>query len=185
MRDLWMFSYPMRKDLARIRCRSICLGNYIEWDTKRNVEMIKRALDWQGQPVEGVPPEYAYEKIECSFQGMRDYAKYVKRGYGRTNHLASIDIRNRRLSREEGMGLEEEYDGRRPASITWFLDILDISESEFYAILEKQQVHPWHFDETDVVTGPPVPDMPLWDRTTTGVPVGPPKDSQGKTKKYV
>src|SRR5258705_364344 len=56
-RDLWMFSYPPRQSLARIRCRSICLGNYIQWDTKKNVEIIGRELDWKGQPTEGVPPE--------------------------------------------------------------------------------------------------------------------------------
>src|SRR5436305_1045990 len=36
-RDLWMFDYPKRKDLMRLRVRSICLGNYIPWDTKANV----------------------------------------------------------------------------------------------------------------------------------------------------
>jgi N-acetyl sugar amidotransferase len=184
-RDLWMFSYPPRKELSRIRCRSICLGNYMKWDTKRQVEIIQSELGWKGQPTEGVPPEYQYEKIECAFQGMRDYSKYVKRGYGRTNHLASIDIRHSRLSREEGVHLEAEYDGKRPASLEWFLKILDLTEDEFYEILEKHQVHPWKFDRAKVETGRPVPDMPLWDNTALDAPVGPPKDASGKIKKYV
>ena len=50
------------KDLARIGCRSICLGNYIKWDTKKNVEVIQRELEWKGQATEGVPPTYPYEK---------------------------------------------------------------------------------------------------------------------------
>ena len=33
-------------------------------------------------------------------QGVRDYIKYLKRGYGRTAHLVSIDIRNGRIDRE-------------------------------------------------------------------------------------
>ena len=183
-RDLWMFTYPPRKELARIGCRSICLGNYIKWDTKRNVEIIQRELGWKGQPTEGVPPEYPYEKIECSFQGMRDYAKFVKRGYGRTNHLASIDIRHDRLTREQGLALEREYDGKRPASLPWFLEILDISEQEFYDILEKHQVHPWKFDASRLQTGKPVPDMARWDATKVDRAVGPAK-TEGKTKKYV
>lgn len=184
-RDLWMFDYPKRKDLIKLKVESICLGNYIEWNTKQNVETIKRELGWKGQNVEGVPPQYDYEKIECTFQGMRDYAKFVKRGYGRTNHLATIDIRNGALGREEALALEALYDGKRPASIDWFLNILQISESDFYDILEKHQVHPWKFDKTLVETGNPLPDMPLWDTTEIDTPLGPPKDEAGRTAKYV
>jgi N-acetyl sugar amidotransferase len=171
-RDLWMFSYPPRKDLVKLRCRSVCLGSYIRWDTKKHVEVIERELGWKGQPTEGVPPDYSYEKIECTFQGMRDYAKYIKRGYARTNHLASIDIRNNRLTREEGLRLEAEYDGKRPASMDWFLKILDLTEDEFYEILERHQVHPWKFDRTKIQAGRPVPDMDKWDDTIVEKPVG-------------
>jgi N-acetyl sugar amidotransferase len=184
-RDLWMFDYPKRKDLIKLKVESVCLGNYIEWNTKANVEIIKRELGWKGQAVEGVPPQYDYEKIECKFQGMRDYAKFVKRGYGRTNHLATIDIRNGALTREQALALEAQYDGKRPASIDWFLNILKISEEEFYNILEKHQVHPWKFDPATVETGQPVPDMPLWDSTEIDKPLGPPKDEAGGTQKYV
>jgi N-acetyl sugar amidotransferase len=184
-RDLWMFDYPRRKDLIKLRVQSICLGNYIEWNTKANVEIIKRELGWKGQAVEGVPPQYDYEKIECAFQGMRDYAKFVKRGYGRTNHLATIDIRNGLLGRQEALALEAQYDGKRPASLNWFLSILQISEAEFYEILEKHQVHPWKFDPNEVQTGAPLPDMSLWDSTSVEKPLGPPKDEAGRSKKYV
>ncbi len=184
-RDLWMFDYPKRKDLLRLKVRSICLGNYIEWDTKGNVETIKRELGWKGQPVEGVPPQYDYEKIECTFQGMRDYAKYVKRGYGRANHLLNIDIRHGRMEREQALAIEHKYDGKRPASLDWFLNILQISEQEFYDILEKHQVHPWKFDRAQVENGKPMPDFPAWDTTALDTPVGPAKNDQGQVIKYV
>ena len=184
-RDLWMFDYPKRKDLIKLKVESICLGNYIEWNTKKQVEIIKRELGWKGQDVEGVPPQYDYEKIECTFQGMRDYAKFVKRGYGRTNHLATIDIRNGELGREDALALEAQYDGKRPASIDWFLDILQITESEFYEILEKHQVHPWKFDPATVQTGPQMHDFAQWDSTPIDKPIGPPKDESGNTAKYV
>ena len=45
---------------------------------KKQVEIIKRELDWQGDRVEGVPPQYDYEKIECMMQGSRDFIKYLK-----------------------------------------------------------------------------------------------------------
>lgn len=175
-RDLWMFDYPKRKDLMRLKVRSICLGNYIEWDTRANVELIKRELGWKGQQVEGVPPEYDYEKIECTFQGMRDFSKFVKRGYGRANHLLSIDIRNGRKTREEAMEIEKQFDGKRPASMEWFLDIIKLSEQEYYDILKPQTVHPWEFDKDKVEVGPEVPDFEKWDRTNMdSIKIGPNK----------
>lgn len=175
-RDLWMFDYPKRKDLMRLKVRSICLGNYIPWDTKANVALIKEKLGWKGQPVEGVPPEYDYEKVECTFQGMRDYSKFVKRGYGRANHLLSIDIRNGRKTREDAAEIEYKYDGKRPASMDWFLDVLKMSEEEYYDILKPHQVHPWSFDPSQVEPGEVMPDFEEWDRTDlSDVPLGPEK----------
>jgi len=61
-RDLYPFTYPPRKELMRIGCRSVCLGNYIKWDIRKHVEIIKRELGWKGHEVEGIPPQYDYEK---------------------------------------------------------------------------------------------------------------------------
>jgi N-acetyl sugar amidotransferase len=141
-RDLKPYTYPPASELRRRKVRSVLLGSYIPWDVKKQVEIIKRELDWQGDQVEGVPPEYDYEKIECFMQGVRDYIKYLKRGFGRTAHLTSIDIRNGRMTRAEGEALTEEFDGRRPASLDLFLDYLGIDEAEFMDIVRPHVVAP-------------------------------------------
>lgn len=183
-RDLLPFTYPDRRELMRIKCRSICLGNYIRWDTRRQVDIIKQELGWRGQEVEGIPAAWDYEKIECMMQGVRDYLKYVKRGFGRTNHLANIDIRNKRLTRDEGWALAQEYDGRRPASLDLFLEFLQITEDEFLEIAMKHQVHP-HVHKLEFVRpGPPLPDQATWDRTVVEQPVGA-RDARGKVKTYL
>ena len=184
-RELLPFTYPARQDLMRIKCRSVCLGSYIKWDTKSNVEIIKRELGWKGQPVEGIPSEYDYEKIECQMQGVRDYLKFIKRGFGRTNHLANIDIRNGRLTREEGLKLAEEHDGKRPASLDFFLDFLDLTEEDFLTLAMKHQVSPHEHRPELVQRGDPLPDMHLWDRTRIDKPVGPGRDAQGRPNTYV
>lgn len=162
-RDLEPFRFPSKEELRQLNARAIYLGNYIKWDTKRQVEIIKQELGWMGQPVEGIPPAYDYEKIECRWQGVRDYCKYIKRGHGRTNHLACIDIRNGELQREQGMKLCEEYDGKRPASLDLFLKTLGITEAEFEQILLRCSVLDWGFDHNSVETGPELPDMSSWD----------------------
>lgn len=183
-RDLWMFVYPPRSETQRIKLRSVCLGSFIKWDTRKQVDLIKQELGWQGQPVEGVASQWDYEKIECKFQGMRDFSRFLKRGYGRTNHLVSIDIRNNRIERAKGLKLADEFDGKKPASMQYVLNILGISEQEYYEILKAHTVHPWKFDDKKFDKGAPLPDMNVWDLSGVEDPVGP-KSDDGKAKKYL
>ena len=162
-RELMPFQFPSKEVLNKAGVRAIYLGNYIKWHTKNQVEIIKRELGWQGQEVEGIPPIYDYEKIECRWQGVRDYCKYIKRGHGRTNHLACIDIRNGELDRETGMYLVQEYDGKRPASLDGFLKFIGITEDEFEKILLGNSVIDWGFKHGDLVDGVSLPDMASWD----------------------
>jgi hypothetical protein len=164
-RDLEPFRYPPLKELRRIGVRSVCLGSYISWDPKKHVEIIQRELDWHGDEVEGVPPAYSYEKIECFMQGVRDYLRFVKRGYGRTAHLTSLDIRNDRMHRDQALQLTEAYDGKRPASLDLFLQYVGISEQEFMDIAMSHMVSPWVYDARQTAHGKPLHDMEQWDRT--------------------
>lgn len=161
---LWPYTYPKRDDLHAIRCRSVCLGSYQPWDVKKQVEIIKKELDWQGDEVEGVPPEYNYEKIEDMMQGVQDYLKFIKRGYGRMSHLASIDIRHGRLTREEGMKLVEEWEGHRPASLDVFLNWMGMTEEEFYKTVSNMSVAPWKHDPTKTKRGKELWDQKIWNK---------------------
>jgi N-acetyl sugar amidotransferase len=142
LRDLKPYTFPPAAELRKARIRSVFLGSYIPWDVKEQVKIIKSELGWEGEEVEGVPPEYDYEKIECYVQGVRDYIKFLKRGFGRTSHLASIDVRNGRLSREEGKRLVDAYDGRRPAALDNFLKFIGISEERFMEVVAPHVVAP-------------------------------------------
>jgi hypothetical protein len=100
-------------------------------------------LGWKGDEVEGMPPGlYAYEKIECAMQGMRDYIKYLKRGYGRVTQMTALDIRNGRVTKEEADRLVQEYEGKKPPSLEIFLEYLGMDESEFNKIVSKTVVAP-------------------------------------------
>ena len=142
LNDLQPYIFPSQRELYENKIKACYLGNYISWDVKKQVEIIKRELDWEGDEVEGVPEQYNYEKIECYMQGVRDYIRYIKRGFGRTAHLTSIDIRNDRISREEALKLTEKYDGKKPKALELFLKILNLKEDDFYDIVFKHVVDP-------------------------------------------
>lgn len=162
LRDMDPYIYPPRADLLSIKCRSVCLGSYVPWDVKQHVEIIRRELGWKGDLVEGVPPEYNYEKIEDMMQGVQDYLKFIKRGYGRMSHLASIDIRNGRMTRPQAIELIQKWEGLRPASLDVLLRWLRISEDQFMEIADRLRVAPWKHDPSSTRRGPELPDQKFW-----------------------
>jgi N-acetyl sugar amidotransferase len=164
-RDLKPYTYPAVRDLKKLRVKSVCLGSFIPWDVKPQVEIIARELGWEGDEVEGVPADlYPYEKIECSMQGVRDYIKYLKRGYSRVTQMTALDLRNGRLAKDEAERLVRDYEGRRPPSLQLFLDYLGISEDAFNRIVMKTVVPPHRPDFASIPDAAKTKDFDQWYR---------------------
>jgi N-acetyl sugar amidotransferase len=164
-RDLIPYTYPPLRDLKLLRYQSVCLGSFIPWDTRKQSELIMEKLGWQGDQVEGMPPNlYPYEKIECYMQGVRDYLKFLKRGYSRVSQMTALDIRNGRLSKEEADRLVAEWEDKKPPSLQIFLEYLDLSEEEFNNIVAKLVIPPYQPDFNSIQWGARTPDFDQWYR---------------------
>ncbi len=161
-RDVEPFRYPSIRDLRNLNYRSVCLGSYIPWDVKKQVEIIKEDLGWKGDVVENVPEDYDYEKIECWMQGVRDYIKYLKRGYSRPSHLSAIDLRNKRISKEDAIEQIKKFEGKKPHSLYIFLDYIGISEEEFNNIVKSHVVSPWEPNIEELEIGKKTADYDKW-----------------------
>ena len=116
-RDFWPYMYPSR---SLKKLLPVYLGTFIRWDTKKQVEIIKRARLERRRSRGYAPDKYNYEKIECYMQGMRDYLKFFKRGYSRVTQMTSKDVRENRMSVEEAKKLVDEYEGKIPHSLSIF-----------------------------------------------------------------
>ncbi|MBU0482011.1 MAG: N-acetyl sugar amidotransferase [Proteobacteria bacterium] len=162
LRDLEMFRYPKLEEIQKLGIVSVHLGSFIPWDPRKMGGVIRDELGWKWNTVEGIPEEYGWEKVECMFTGIRDYLKYIKRGFGRTTHLVSIDIREGRKNREEAMELIDEFDGKRPASLDLFLELTGINENEFMEIAMSHEVVPYKHDPTKKLPAEPLGDQHLW-----------------------
>jgi N-acetyl sugar amidotransferase len=163
-RDLKPYTYPPLASLQEVGYRSVCLGSYIPWDPKRQSSILESDLGWSGDQVENVPPGYRYEKIECSMQGVRDYLKFIKRGYSRPTHLAALDLRAGRISLEDARSMVEQYEGRRPPSLDVFLELLSMTEDEFNAVAISHAVSPYVHDPSSTQPGERTHDYPQWNR---------------------
>ena len=169
-RDLKPFSYPPIKELKKLGYRSLCLGSFVPWDVKKQVAIIQHELGWKGDEVENVPPEYNYEKIECQMQGVRDYIKFLKRGYARVTQMTALDLRKGELEKAVADRLVQDNEGRRPPSLDLFLDYLGLSEPEFNAIVMKTVVAPHEPDFAAIKPAAKLHDYDTWYREKAGRP---------------
>jgi N-acetyl sugar amidotransferase len=164
-RDLRPYQYPKLSDLKKIGYQSIQYGTFFKWDSFQNAEVIKREIGWKQDEVEGLPDEFSYEKLECRINGVRDWIKYIKRGFGRTAQSVAREIRNGRMNLEEGKKLINKNDGKRPASLDYFLKILNIDEKEFLSIVKQHQISPWEFNDKNIQKGEKLHDQNSWNDT--------------------
>ncbi len=165
LRDLKPYMYPPKEELERVGIKSLPLGKYIPWDVKKQVEIIKKELQWKEDEIESGFPGPTYEKIECMFTGVRDYIKYLKRGFSRITHLTTLDIKHGRMSRAEAMEHIKRLEKRKPRSLDVFLEYLGINEEEFNKIVLRHVIYPAKpLDPKTLSEGSKLWDQDLWFR---------------------
>lgn len=164
-RDFDPYIYPTSAAMRGAEIKSVALGSFIPWDTKKHFKVIQEELDWQGDEVEGMPPGlYEYEKIECFMQGSRDYIKFLKRGYGRVTQMTALDRRKGEMSATEANKLINEFEGKRPPSLDLLLEYMEMSEEEFQEIVSGMVVPPQKPFFDSIPVGPKTHDFGVWHR---------------------
>lgn len=136
--DLIPYEYPSAEELRSAGIRGVFLGYYFKWDARVQVELMKRYgfKVKENGPVEGTFTNY--ENLDEAFQSVHDYLKFVKFGFGRATDHACLDIRNGRLTRDEGVALVKQYDGKYPKKgAAAFLSYSGMSETEFNRVIDS------------------------------------------------
>jgi N-acetyl sugar amidotransferase len=141
-KELTPYFYPSDEEIERVGVTGIFLGHYFFWDARKQLEIVKQHgfKSKPDGPVEGTYNDY--ENIDEKMHGLHDYLKYVKYGFGRATDHAGIDIRNNRITREKGLELVKQYDGKYPHYA--------VSEFIAYSGLTKQEID----DVIDSYTNP-------------------------------
>tara|TARA_B110000196_G_C21012419_1_gene598596 strand:- start:536 stop:1033 length:498 start_codon:yes stop_codon:yes gene_type:complete len=78
-----------------------------------------------------------YSKVEDFFQDTHNYLKYLKFGYGRVTDQVSTEIRNQRMTREEGIEYIKKYEHNIvPNNLKAFCEFAGLSKEEFLENIE-------------------------------------------------
>jgi N-acetyl sugar amidotransferase len=137
-KELTPYFYPSDEEIEKVGVTGIFLGSFFFWDARKQLEIVKKhgfSVKEDG-PVEGTYTNY--ENLDEKMHGLHDYLKYVKYGFGRTTDHACIDIRNKRITREEGINLVKQYEGKYPhVSIYAFIEYSGMSKSEIDNIIDS------------------------------------------------
>jgi N-acetyl sugar amidotransferase len=148
-KDLTPYIYPSDEEIEQVGVTGIFLGSYFYWDARKQLEIVKKhgfSVKDDG-PTEGTYTNY--ENIDEKLVSLHDYLKFVKYGFGRATDHACIDIRNGRMTREEGIRIVNEFDGKYPNyGIEEFVKYSGMSKLEVDQIIDSY-TNPIFFKQND------------------------------------
>lgn len=137
--DMAPYIFPSSEEVERVNMRGIYLSNFINWEAKRQTELMMRTWDFAPVTFRRDRTFNLYSHIEDHANEVHDYMKFLKFGYGRASDAVSREIRLGRLRREEGLELVREYDHVEPKTLEVYLDLFEMTREEFFRLFDNQR----------------------------------------------
>lgn len=136
--DMAAWQYPSDQELFDLDLRGLYLGNYVYWEPNAHTKLV---MEKYGFEISAEPFERTYRRMsnldDMHENGMHDYLKFIKFGYGRCTDHASKDIRAGLITREEGIELVRKYDHVKSRDLKRWLEYVGMSEEEFDRIADS------------------------------------------------
>lgn len=134
----WL-KFPSDEALSDVGVRGIYIGNYFKWDPNQHAKEMQDKYSFE---TAREPFERTYRMMsnldDMHENGIHDYMKFVKFGYGRATDHASKDIRDGYITREEGVELVRKYDHVKPQKdLQRWLSYVGMTEKEFDEIADS------------------------------------------------
>jgi imidazoleglycerol phosphate synthase cyclase subunit len=154
--DMIPWQYPSDEALFDIDIRGLYLGNYVYWEANEHTKLM---IDKYGFEVSEIPFERTYRRMsnldDMHENGVHDYLKFIKFGYGRCTDHVCKDIRAGLMGRGQGIDLVHKMDPVKPSDLKRWLDYVGMSEGEFDRIADtfrdprvwRQGMAGWEKDE--------------------------------------
>ncbi len=132
-KDLLWTQYPSDEEILKVGVRGLYIGNFFKWEPYKHTKLVQKKYGWK---TSNQPFERTYRRMsnldDRYENGLHDYLKYIKFGYGRGSDHASKDIRSGDMDRETGIEMVRKYDHVIPSDLQYWLDYVEMSESEFW-----------------------------------------------------
>ena len=122
------------------------LGYYIKWVPQEAYYYGVEHAGFEARPFRTQGTYNKYSSIDDKIDDLHYYTYFIKFGLGRTSPDASQEIRNKHLTREEGIALVRRYDGEFPdIYFNEIMDFLDMDPDYFHELCNKfRSQHLWN-----------------------------------------
>ena len=143
--DLAAFRAPAVEHSAANRTEIHFFGYYRFWDPQENFYYCREHNNFTVNPERSEGTYSKYASLDDRLDGFHYYLGFVKFGIGRATSDAAHEIRDGKITREEGMALVKRYDGEFPKK--YFADFLaysGIDEPTFRKVVDSwRSDHIW------------------------------------------
>ncbi len=125
------------------------LGYYLKWDPQECYYYAVENTGFQANPERTEGSYSKYSSIDDKIDPYHYFTTWIKFGIGRATYDADQEIRNGKITREEGVALVQRYDAEFPKKyFKEFLEYIDTSEEDFWKSVDKyRSPHLWGKDE--------------------------------------
>ncbi|MBX7045909.1 MAG: N-acetyl sugar amidotransferase [Ignavibacteria bacterium] len=146
--DLMTFLPADHDQLEKSKIEVHYLGYYLKWVPQEVYYHAVEHTGFKARPFRTQGTYSKYNSIDDKIDDLHYYTTFIKFGIGRTTYDASQEIRNKHLTREEGLALVKKFDGEFPDR--YFKDIMShigMTEERFFELADKfRSPHLWGKD---------------------------------------
>lgn len=121
--DLTVFLPADSSEIEKLQLEVHYLGYYLKWVPQECYYYAVEHTNFQARPFRTQGTYSKYNSIDDKIDDLHYYTTYIKFGIGRATYDASQEIRNRHLTREEGVALVKRFDGEFPGR--YFNEVMD------------------------------------------------------------
>lgn len=143
--DLKPFMAPKYEDIKKNNTEIHFMGYYKFWDPQENFYYCQEHTGFSpnSERTEGTYSKYA--SLDDQIDEFHFYLAYIKFGIGRTTSDTAHEIRDNKITREEGIALVKKFDGEFPKKhYQVFLDYCNITSEELHEVLDSwRSDHLW------------------------------------------
>jgi N-acetyl sugar amidotransferase len=132
-------------ELERSNIEVYYLGYYLKWTPQESYYYSVEHANFEANPVRSEGTYSKYNSLDDRLDGFHYYTTYIKFGLGRTSYDASQEIRNKHLTRDEGVALVRRFDGEFPEKYFHeVMDYLGLKPDYFLELCDKfRSPHLW------------------------------------------
>lgn len=127
------------------------LGYYLKWDPQECFYYAAEHTGFQSSPIRTEGSYSKYSSLDDKVDPFHYYTTLAKFGLGRASYDAAQEIRNEKITRQEGIALVRKFDTEFPATYyPDFLKYLGIEDGQFHSTIDKfRSPHLWTFEQDE------------------------------------